>query len=289
MTETQSALAVISSGAALGAEIRGVDIARGVTAADVERIRTALARHLVLVFRAQRIDDATLLGFSRRFGELDPPGPNPYGEPFHREFPELNVISNIVEDGEPRGNLGDGEAVWHADMTYVERPPKGAVLYALELPPSGGDTYFANMYTAYAELPPTLKRRIEGRVAIHDAAHNSAGMLRRGYTEVSDVRETPGAHQPLVRTNPADGRRALFLGRRPHSYVVGLDVAESEALLNALWEHATAPRFVMRHEWQLGDVLMWDNLAVLHRRDAFDPSSRRRLHRAQLRGEETIR
>ncbi len=289
MTETGSALAVTPSGAALGAEIQGVDIARGVTAADVERIRAALARHLVLVFRAQCIDDAMLLGFSRRFGELDPPGPNPYGEPFHREFPELNVISNIVEDGKPRGNLGDGEAVWHADMTYIERPPKGAVLYALELPPSGGDTYFANMYAAYAELPQTLKRRIEGRVAIHDAAHNSAGMLRRGYTEVSDVRETPGAHQPLVWTHPIDGRRALFLGRRPHSYIVGLDVAESEALLDALWEHATAPRFVMRHEWQLGDVLMWDNLAVLHRRDAFDPSSRRRLHRAQLRGEETIR
>ena len=123
---------------------------------------------------------------------------------------------------------------------------------------------------------------------MHDASRNSAGLLRKGYKEVTDVRETVGARHPLVRTEPKTGRKALFLGRRPNSYVVGMEVAESEALLDALWAHATQPRFAMCHEWRAGDVLMWNNLAVLHRRDAFDPKSRRIMHRTQIKGEERV-
>jgi alpha-ketoglutarate-dependent taurine dioxygenase len=133
-----------------------------------------------------------------------------------------------------------------------------------------------------------LKQRIDGKVAIHDASRNSAGLLRKGYKEVTDVRETVGARHPLVRTDRESGRRALFLGRRPSSYVVGMDVASSEALLDALWAHATQQRFVMRHEWQVGDLLMWNNLSVLHRRDPFDPTSRRVMHRLQIKGNERI-
>ena len=229
-----------------------------------------------------------LIAFAKMFGELDPPGPNPYGGPIYPEYPELNVISNIVENGRPIGNLGAGEAVWHADLTYTEAPPMGAVLYAVELPPSGGNTQFANMFAAYEALSPAEKREIEDLKAIHDAAHNSAGMLRKGYVEVENVRDTPGARQPLVRTDGETGRRCLYLGRRPHSYVVGLDVDQSEALLDRLWAHATQDRFVTTHRWQIGDVLMWDNRAVLHRRDAFDGNARRRLHRAQLKGEGPI-
>ena len=279
---------VVPSGAALGAEIRGIDIAAGVAENVVAAIQAAWAEHLVLVVREQRIGDAQLVAFARAFGELDPPGPNPYGKPFHDAYPELNVISNIVEDGRPRGNLGAGEAVWHADMTYVECPPRAAMLYAIEIPPSGGDTYFANMCAAYDELPDDLKARADASQAIHDASRNSAGMLRKGYTETDDVRQTPGARHPLVRTDPASGRRSLFLGRRPGSYVIGLDVDESETLLDRLWEHATAPRFTLRHRWRVGDLLMWNNLAVLHRRDAFDPGARRRLHRAQIKGDGSI-
>ena len=159
------------------------------------------------------------------------------------------------------------------------------MLYAVEIPPSGGDTWFANMYAAYDALAEDTRREIEGLRAIHDAAHNSAGMLRKGYEETEDVRETPGARHPLVRTDPDTGRRCLYLGRRPHSYLVGLDVERSEALLDRLWTHATQDRFVTVHCWREGDVLMWDNRAVLHRRDAFDPDARRRLHRAQLKGD----
>jgi len=271
-----------------GAEVRGLDPAAPVAAAERAALLRAWRDHLVLVLRGRRLSDPELLAFSRVFGALDPPGPNPYGAPFLPEHPEINVISNVVEDGRPIGNLGAGEAVWHADMTYVERPPKAAVLHALEIPEAGGDTYFADMFAAYAALPEALRAAIRGRTAIHDCAHNSAGMLRRGYREVADVRQTPGARHPLVRSDPETGRRALFLGRRPHAYVVGLEVADSEALLDRLWAYATQPKFAMVHRWRVADTLIWNNLAVLHRRDPFDARARRIMHRTQIRGEAPV-
>ena len=287
-TRIDASFTIVPIDAALGAELRGIDVSRPLPAATVTAIEAAWDRHLVLLIRDQTLDDDQLLAFSRNFGRLDPPGPNPYGDAFLKDYPEINVISNVVEGGRPIGNLGDGEAVWHADMTYVDIPPKAAILYALEVPPGGGDTYFANMFAAYDALPPSLKGRIEGRTLIHDAAHNSAGMLRKGYREVADVRETPGARHPIVRTDPATGRKCLFLGRRPHAYVVGLEVADSEALLDALWAHVADPRFAMRHEWRVGDMLMWRNLCVLHRRDAFDVATRRVMHRTQIKGDQPI-
>jgi taurine dioxygenase len=243
-----------------------------------------------VIFHGQNLTDPQLIAFSKNFGELDPPGPNPYGEPFNKAHPELNIISNVIENGKPMGNLGDGEAVWHADMTYVEVPPKAAMLHALEVPrpEAGGNTYFANMFDAYVTLPADLKKAADGRIAVHDASRNSAGMLRKGYKEVTDVRETVGAHHPLVRTDPKTLRKALFLGRRPNAYVLGLEVTDSDALLDALWSHATQPCFAMCHEWRVGDLLMWNNLSVLHRRDPFDPKTRRVMHRSQIKGNERI-
>jgi len=274
--------------APLGAEVAGVDLSKPLAKPDVDAIEGAWRTRLVVVFHGQRLSDPQLLAFSKYFGELDPPGPNPYGEPFNKQYPEINVISNVVESGKPIGNLGDGEAVWHADMTYIDVPPKAAMLHAFEVPPAGGDTYFADMFAAYATLPADLRKSAEGRIAVHDASRNSAGFLRKGYKEVTDVRETVGARHPLVRTDPVTRRKALFLGRRPSSYVVGLEVADSEALLDALWAHATQPRFAMCHAWQVGDLLMWNNLSVLHRRDAFDPDSRRVMHRTQIKGTERV-
>jgi taurine dioxygenase len=276
--------------APLGAEVAGVDLSAPVKRADLDAIEAAWRERLVVVFHGQTLTDPQLIAFSKNFVELDPPGPNPYGEPFNKAHPELNVISNVVENGKPIGNLGDGEAVWHADMTYVDVPPKAALLHALEVPPpqAGGNTHFANMFAAHASLPDDLKKAAEGKIAVHDASRNSAGMLRKGYQEVTDVRETVGARHPLVRTDAKTGRKALFLGRRPNAYVVGLGVPESEALLDALWAHATQPRFAMCHQWQAGDVLMWNNLAVLHRRDPFDAKTRRVMHRSQIKGDERI-
>jgi taurine dioxygenase len=274
--------------ASLGAEVRGIDLSLPLARGDVDAIEEAWRTRLVVVVRSQKLSDPQLLAFSRYFGELDPPGPNPNGEPYNKEFPEINVISNVIENGKPIGGLGDGEAVWHADMTYIEVPPKAAILHALEVPPGGGNTYFADMFAAYETLPADLKKAAAGKIAVHDASRNSAGFLRKGYKEVTDVRATVGARHPLVRTDPRSDRKALFLGRRPNSYVIGLELAESEALLDALWAHATEPRFAMCHEWRVGDLLMWNNLSVLHRRDPFDPASRRIMHRTQIKGHERI-
>jgi len=282
------AIAIKNLAAPLGAQAEGVDLAEPLDPDEVDAIEAAWRERLVVVFHGQSLSDPQLLAFSRYFGALDPPGPNPYGEPFNKAYPEINVISNVVENGRPIGNLGDGEAVWHADMTYIEVPPKAAMLHALEVPPAGGNTYFADMFAAYASLPPDLKQAAEGRIAVHDASRNSAGLLRKGFREVADVRETVGARHPLVRTDPASGRKALFLGRRPNAHVVGLELADSEALLDALWAHATQPQFSMCHAWRVGDLLMWNNLSVLHRRDPFDPASRRVMHRTQIKGTERI-
>ena len=278
-----SGITVTPLAPALGAEVRGVDLHQ-LDSATFALVEEAWLRHLVLLFRGQRLSDPELLAFSRRFGELDPPGPNPYGAPFIPEHPEINVISNVKVDGRPVGNLGDGEATWHCDMTYVDCPPRAALLHALEVPPSGGDSYWSNMYLAYETLPADLKEAIAGRRAVHDATYNSAGMMRKGMKPVTDPREAPGARHPLVVAHPQTRRPALFLGRRRNSYVLGLGLEESERLLDRLWEHATRPEFAFRQAWKAGDVLLWDNRVTLHRRDAFDPQSRRVMHRTQIRG-----
>ena len=278
-----SLLKVTKIGGALGAEIGGVDLSRPLAPELFAEMRKAWLEHLVIRIRGQKLTDPQVLEFSRNFGELDPPGPNPLGRPFLPDHPEMNVISNIKENGVPIGGLGDGEAIWHADMTYIERPPMAAILYAIEIPPAGGDTYWANMYTAYETLPAELKKKIEGREAVHDATYNSAGVMRKGFREVTDPRNAPGACHPLVRTHPETGRPCLFLGRRRNSYVVGLELEESERLLDELWRHATQPQFTFRQEWRVGDVLVWDNRCTLHRRDPFDPRARRLLHRTQIR------
>lgn len=269
---------------ALGAEISGVDLREPIDPAAFAEIKQAWADHLVLRFRGQHLSDPQLLALSRLFGELDPPGPNPYGKPFLSDFPEINVISNVKVDGAPIGNLGDGEAVWHCDMTYVDNPPRAALLHALEIPPHGGDTFWSNMYLAYETLPEETKKKIAGRRAIHDATYNSAGIMRKGMKEVTDPRQAPGAHQPLVIRHPDTGRAALFLGRRRHSYILGMELGESEALLDTLWDHATQSRFTFRQEWRLHDLILWDNRCTLHRRDSFDAAARRIMHRTQIKG-----
>ncbi|MGE0651219.1 MAG: TauD/TfdA dioxygenase family protein [Alphaproteobacteria bacterium] len=281
MTET---IHIEPMDAALGARVLGIDLRRPPDPATVARITQAWRERLVLVFPEQMIDDEKLIAFTRHFGELDPPGPNPYGAPFLPEHPEINVISNVLVDGQPIGNLGAGEAIWHADMTYTDTPPMGAVLLGLEIPEGEGNTYFANMYEALEALPSSLRTRIEGKLCIHDATYNSAGMMRKGYKDVTDPRTAPGARHPLVIRHPHTGRPALFLGRRRNAHVIGLELAESETLLDALWAHATQPCFTLTHVWRRGDVLMWDNMATLHRRDAFAETARRVLHRTQIKG-----
>ena len=276
---------LINSVKSLGGEIVDLDISNKLTQDQINFINKSWDERLVLVFKKQNLDDHKLINFSKYFGELDPPGPNPYGITFLPEFPEINVISNVKnEQGTPIGNLGDGEAVWHADMTYLQLPPKAGILYALEVPENQGNTHFANMALAYSELPNKLKEKINDKILIHDSAHNSAGMLRKGYSEVDNPSETPGAKHPMVITDKNTNKKLLFLGRRPHAYIIGLELEESENLLNEIWEHATQEKFTWTQKWEKGDLLMWKNLNLLHKRDAFDPNPRRVMHRTQIKG-----
>ena len=277
------------SNKSLGGEIVGLDISKKLTHDQINFINESWNERLVLVFKKQNLDDPKLIDFSKNFGELDPPGPNPYGITFLPEFPEINVISNVKnEQGTPIGNLGDGEAVWHADMTYLELPPKAGILYALEVPENQGNTHFANMTLAYSDLSDDIKKKIDGKILIHDSAHNSAGMLRKGYSEVDNPTETPGARHPMVIKDQSTNKKLLFLGRRPHAYIVGLEIEESENLLDEIWKHATQEKYTWTQKWEKGDLLMWKNLNVLHKRDAFDPNTRRVMHRTQLKGEMAI-
>jgi taurine dioxygenase len=282
------AIEVVPTGAALGAEIRGVEICKPVSVADRDAIRAAWLDHLVLLIRGPTLGDPALMAFARNFGELQFAPSNENSDKFggdHALYPEIAVISNIIEQGRPVGALGAGEASWHSDSSFIEAPPAGSFLHALEIPPGAGNTYFCNLYRAYETLPAALKERIRGRQAIHNFAYTSAGQLRKGYADVEDVTKSPGARHPLVRTHPETGREALFLGRRLGSYIVGMPVDESEKLLDTLWAHATQDAFVWGHRWQVGDLIIWDNRCTLHRRDAFDPSSRRLLHRTQTKGD----
>src|SRR3546814_812766 len=179
--------------------------------------------------------DAELVAFSKRFGVLDIAPPNENGTLDVPGYPEVLVISNVKENGKPIGSLGNAEAIWHTDMNYIAEPPTASCLYALEVPPRGGDTGFPNMYRALEEMPQDLLRRIEGLRIKHDSSHNSAGFLRQGAAPVTDVSTCPGAVHPIIRTHPETGRKALYLGRRRYAYIVGLPVAESEKLLDEIW------------------------------------------------------
>ena len=280
-----SAFALRPFTAAIGAEITGLDLSRPLDDATFAAIREAWHRHLVLVFRDQRLSDPELERFSARFGPLDrkPLYTDEVVDTTTSDY--VCVISNVKVGGKPIGDLGDGEAVWHTDMSYNALPPMAAALYALEIPAAGGETGFSNMYLAYETLPAALQARVRGLRCKHDATRNSAGGLRRGMQPVEDPSTSPGTAHPMVRTHPETGRDALYLGRRRHAFVIGLACEESERLLDEVWAHATRPEFAWHHTWRLGDLLLWDNRCIMHRRNGFDPGSRRIMHRTQIQGD----
>jgi len=277
-------IAVLPSNKPLGAEIQGVDL-RTISNADFTAIHQAWNDYSVLLFREQHLTDDDLIVFSRRFGDLDWAPVQESGRRFVEGHPEIYVVSNVIVDGEPIGSLGAGEATWHTDMSYLDDPPKASMLYALEVPPSGGNTYFCSMYHTYESLPEALKLRIEGLTLKHDGTYNSGGYLRQGVKAVDDPLTSPGANHPLVCRHPETKRRGLYLGRRRNAYIQGLPLAESEALLDELWAVATREEFAWHNQWQVGDLVVWDNRSTMHRRDPFDANSRRIMHRTQIRGE----
>jgi taurine dioxygenase len=277
-------LQIVPTGAALGAEITGADL-RFLSEREFAQIHRAWIENLVLLFRGQKLTDDDLIGFSRRFGALDWAPVQETGRRFVEGKPEIYVVSNVTENGVPIGSLGSGEAVWHTDMSYISDPPKASMLYALEIPPRGGDTGFVNMYRAYEALPEKLRQRIEGLKLKHDGTYNSGGYLRQGVEAVDDPVNSVGAVHPLVCRHPESGRRALYLGRRRNAYIVGLPLSESEALLDEVWSYATRDELTWYNQWRVGDLVMWDNRCTMHRRDSFDAGDRRIMHRTQIKGE----
>jgi taurine dioxygenase len=278
------AIDVIPTGAGLGAEVRVGDL-RALDDAAFGRVLRAWHDHSVVLFRGQALSDADLIAFSRRFGDLDWAPIQETGRRFVEGMPEIYIVSNVKVNGEPIGSLGDGEAVWHTDMSYLDMPPKASMLYSLEIPTSGGNTSFCSMYAIYDALPAKLRERIAGLKIKHDGTYNSGGYVRQGVTPTDDPRNSPGALHPLVCTHPDTGRRMLYLGRRRNAYIGGLEIAESEALLDELWSYVDLPQFSWEHVWRVGDLVLWDNRCTMHRRDAFDPMQRRIMHRTQVKGE----
>jgi taurine dioxygenase len=269
---------------AVGAEILGVDLRR-LSDAEFAEVAKVWHQRSALLFRAQQIDDDDLIRFSRRFGELDPPPNQEHGRLSPPDYPDIYVVSNVLDaGGQPIGALGAGEAVWHTDMSYLELPPDASMLYALEIPAEGGDTWICGMEAAWAALPEALKEQLRGRRIKHDGTYNSGGFLRQGVEPTDDPHKAPGAWHPAVCRHPVTGAASLYLGRRRNSYVEGLSPAASAALLDALWAHIDRAELRYEHKWRVGDLLLWDNRSTMHRRDPFDQSARRVMHRTQIKG-----
>ena len=287
----KSDIRIVPTGGPLGADAWGVNLER-LSGEEFEILRRAWLDHDgVLRVPGQFVAPETLLAFAARFGELDTAPINAKGdrELYRPDLPHLIVISNIVEDGRAIGGLGSYESKWHTDMSYNEVPPKASILHAIEIPGRGGDTGYADMYMAYETLPEGTKRRITGLTCKHDASRNSVGEVRHGFRQVYERREdVPGAVHPLVCTHPETGRKCLYLGRRNLAFIPQLPPAESDALLDALWAHATSDEHTWYQRWRLGDIVVWDNRCTMHRRDALDPNERRLLNRAQVRGERPV-
>ncbi|MFT5448928.1 MAG: taurine dioxygenase [Gammaproteobacteria bacterium] len=284
---------IVPTGAMLGAEVHGVNTSNPVSAEDQQQLCDALTTHHVLRFRGQSLSVDEHIRFAGTFGELGSIADTLLGMGKRKyqpdELPEcVSVISNIKVDGNKIGSLGDGECLWHSDSCFSETPPSASLLYSIEIPAEGGNTAFLDMSNALETLPAPLRVRIEGLSIRHSKVYDSTGAKRATFDEVSDITQASGPVHPMVRTIPQADQKCLYLGRRLGAWVVGLDVDESEALLDELWAHTVRDERVWSHSWQLGDLVIWDNRTTMHHRDPFDPDARRRLHKVQVAGERPV-
>lgn len=296
------ALQIIPTGAALGAEVRGVDLSKPVPDALAQALRTAWSEHLVLLFRDQEMASDQYLRAASVFGHPQVGAARAYFNKAGKidtlhTLPEaeITILSNLGADGAPvkeNAGLGSLEVVWHSDNSYIEQPPAGSTLYAREIPDDGtGKTSFNNQYLAYEELPDALRSAIEGRSSKQDASRNSAGVLRPGVKKPEGPEDVPGPMHPLVRVHPTTTRKALYLGRRrswPSQFIEGVSQEESEAVLDQLWAHATQDKYAWTHIWRVGDMLVWDNRSAMHYREPVNSSQRRVMWRSQFEGERVV-
>ncbi|MCY1273949.1 Alpha-ketoglutarate-dependent taurine dioxygenase [compost metagenome] len=273
------------AGAALGAEIVGLDLARPLNDADFARIHRAHLDHHVLVFRDQRISPEQQIDFSRRFGPLQIHVLKQFLLEGH---PEIFIISNIVENGRPIG-LGDAGKFWHSDLSYKELPSLGSMLLARELPEEGGDTLFANQQLAYETLPAALRQAIEGRRASHSYTARYADEVFQGIQRpqltAAQLAEVKAVVHPVVRTHPETGRKALFVNENFTTHILDIPADESRQILAELYAHSASPEFIYRHHWQPHDLVFWDNRAVIHLATGCPNHLRRHMHRTTIQGD----
>lgn len=282
-------LTVHRSSAPLGAEIRGVNLAHNIEDSVFRTIVDLFHEHEVVYFRDQDLTPEQHIAFSRRFGELEH---HVRQECCRPGYPELFVVSNILENGRPIGSQ-DAGLFWHSDLCYLKEPSRGSLFYAREVPRDAhgnpaGDTMFASAIAAYEALPEADRRMLEGLKAVNSYAkgyyRDRKSGPRKELTE-EQKRRTPDVEHPIVRTHPYTRKKCLFVNEGYTARIVGMSEAESDALLARLFEHSTRPEFVYRHQWRVGDLLMWDNCSVQHRA-AMDYAlpQRRRMERTTLRG-----
>jgi taurine dioxygenase len=264
----------------LGAEVTGVDLSRPLDAETVSGIQAAWLEHLVLVFRDQDLSEQDQIRFTEHFGPLGGRKRQEARAEGDAVHPSVMLVSNIRKDGKPIGSLPDGDMMFHSDGAFTEQPYKATILHAIEVPRTGGDTLFANLYAAYEALPEDTRRKLEGLAAYHcyyagaTQKTGPAGSLSGEFT------------RPVVQVHDETGRRALFVSRLMTARIEGLPGAEGEAFLARLLDHTERPEFIYTHRWRPGDLVMWDNRCTNHARTDFSPSERRLLRRtATLTGQ----
>lgn len=271
------------TGAAAGAEIFGADLAKGLDSAGFAPIQAALDTHGVIVLRDQKITPEQQIAFSRHFGELDV---NFNAKRFGVSgSPEIYIISNIVENGQPTGTRRAGET-WHTDMSYAKRPAKATMLYAVEVPVlhglTLGGTGFANAAAAWDALPQSMQDEIRDLKGVFDFR----GRKRSSPVGAEDIAQYPPVEHPIVRTHPRTGRKGLYVARDDCTGIVGKDERTGLALIEALADHIVRPDFVYQHRWRVGDVVVWDNCTVQHRAvQDYDLPQRRLLWRTTVKGD----
>ena len=267
----------------MGAEVHGIDLAKPLDEETFAAIRAAFNRHMLLRFPGQKLDEAQLVAFSRRFGELQIHVLDEYRHP---QFPEIYVLSNVdTATGRTTGYHPDrGTLVWHSDLSFQRRPALATILYGIEVPKKGGETLFADMCAAYDALTEGTKRRIANLRGIHDLDYSRTRAGAPPMTEKQRA-EAPAVEHPLVRTHPETKRKGLYISHHI-SRIEGLGLEDSRRLLAELMAHATSARLVYSNSWQSGDVVMWDNRCTMHCATEYDASEERRvIHRTVVKGD----
>jgi taurine dioxygenase len=269
----------------VGAEVVGLDLTRPLDDADFARIHRAHLDHHVVVFRDQRITPEQLISFSRRFGVLQIHVLKQFLLAGH---PEILIVSNIVEHGQPVG-LGDAGKYWHSDLSYKELPSLGSMLHAQELPGEGGDTLFADMHRAWDTLPAHLREAVRDKQAVHSyTARYSEGRNAANWRPTltaEQLAQVVTVTHPVVRTHPENGRQALFVSEGFTTHILGLPADESRDLLAQLYAHSVRPEHVYRHAWQPHDMVFWDNRSLIHLAAGCPDHLRRKLYRTTIQGD----